>query len=435
MASVINTNSLSLVTQRNLSQSQGALGTAIARLSSGLRINGAADDAAGQAIANRFTAQINGLQIAQRNANDGISLAQTTEGAINQVNDNLQRIRELAVQAANGTLSASDKSSIQQEIDQRLSEVDRISSETTFNGVEVLASNQKISIQVGSEDGQQIAFNTKQLDTAGLGLAGFSVSDTAVAKSDQLSVVDNGSGTAVNVDLTNAASTLSDVLGETIDTDDLSLRAVVEGDGFTNEGDPTGYYVVEYDGQNYLADLNAGAVDVVTADVYGGGGTTQVEAVQVGLDAAGTGYTTFVKDQVTGDIYTGNAAQLSDDIGSAESGGTGAGAGGITNFDFSAQAAYTGAATVDPLEKLDDALATVDSLRGELGAAQNRFKSAISNLSATANNLSSARSRIEDADYAVEVSNLTRAQILQQAGTSVLAQANQVPQGVLGLLR
>ena len=176
MGQVINTNTLSLLTQNNLSKSQSALNTAIQRLSSGVRINSAKDDAAGQAIANRFNSNIKGLTQAQRNANDGISLAQTTEGALNEVNTNLQRIRELTVQAANGSNSAADKTSIQAEIAQRMAEIDRTSAQTDFNGTKVLASNQNLSIQVGANDGEAIPIGLKKMDTTSLGLSGFSVS-------------------------------------------------------------------------------------------------------------------------------------------------------------------------------------------------------------------------------------------------------------------
>jgi len=288
--SVINTNYLALVSQNNLNKSQQTLGTAIERLSSGLRINSAKDDAAGQAIANRFTSNIRGLTQAARNANDGISIAQTAEGSLNEINNNLQRIRELAVQAQNGTNSASDIDSIQQEVNQRLAEIDRVATETQFNGIEVLASSSAttISIQVGAHDGQKI---------------------------------------------------------------DIKIAA------------NTGW------------------------NKFSATGTTGVSG---GLVAAGD---RKVNQQ---------------------------------GFDVLA---------TNVLDSIDEALKAVDNQRSDLGAIQNRFQSTITNLNNTINNLSAARSRIEDADYAVEVSNMTRAQILQQAGTSVLAQANQVPQTVLSLLR
>src|SRR5690554_6784370 len=173
--SVINTNITSMIGQSNLTKSQNALQTSMERLSSGLRINSAKDDAAGQAIANRMTAQITGLAQAQRNANDGISIAQTAEGSLNQVNDNLQRIRELTVQSANGTNSADDLKSIQEEIDQRLEEINRISDETSFNGVNVLKENKALSIQVGANDNETITVNLEQINQETLGLTNFTV--------------------------------------------------------------------------------------------------------------------------------------------------------------------------------------------------------------------------------------------------------------------
>ena len=288
---VINTNLLSLTTQNNLNKSQSALGTAIERLSSGLRINSAKDDAAGQAISNRFTSNIKGLTQASRNANDGISIAQTAEGSLNEINNNLQRIRELAVQAQNGTNSGSDIDSIQSEVNQRLDEINRVASQSQFNGIKILAGSNSattISIQVGANDTQKI-------------------------------------------DIT------------------------ITGNSGWNKYDATG------------------------AD-----GTT------TGL-AAGE----------TRDVKT-------------------------KGFDVLAS---------NVLSSIDDALKAVDTQRSDLGAIQNRFESTISNLNNTVTNLSAAQSRIQDADYATEVSNMSRAQILQQAGTSVLAQANQVPQTVLSLLR
>src|SRR5690606_18052171 len=173
--SVINTNYLALVSQNNLQKSQSALGSAIERLSSGMRINSAKDDAAGQAIANRFTANIKGLTQASRNANDGISIAQTTEGALNEINNNLQRIRELTVQAANGSNSETDRASIQAEINQRLEEIDRVSQQTQFNGKHVLASDNEMLIQVGANDGQTISIGLQRIDSDKLGLKGFNI--------------------------------------------------------------------------------------------------------------------------------------------------------------------------------------------------------------------------------------------------------------------
>src|SRR5690554_4370279 len=197
--SVINTNYLALVSQNNLTKSQNALGSAIERLSSGMRINSAKDDAAGQAIANRFTANIKGLTQATRNANDGISIAQTTEGALNEINNNLQRIRELTVQAANGSNSPSDLDSIQAEIQQRLDEINRVSEQTQFNGVKVLAQDNSLKIQVGANDNESISVNLRQITSQTLGLDGFNVNGTGVTQNRAATITDlnaAGAGTA-----------------------------------------------------------------------------------------------------------------------------------------------------------------------------------------------------------------------------------------------
>ncbi|QBA39703.1 flagellin [Enterobacter roggenkampii] len=298
---VINTNTLSLMTQNNLSKSQSSLGTAIERLSSGLRINSSKDDAAGQAIANRFTSNINGLTVAARNANDGISLAQTAEGALSEINNNLQRIRDLTVQAQNSSNSASDIDSIQAEVNQRMEEVNRVTTQTDFNGIKVLntgSGTSSYSFQVGSKDSETISIGLSSSDSYNL----FSVSTATGATGGMV----NG----------NARTT--------------------SAEGF----------------------------DVLSGTVTSGGTTNG-----------------------------------------------------------------------SPLADIDAAIKSVDNQRSLLGASQNRFESTITNLNNTVNNLSAARSRIQDSDYATEVSNMSRAQILQQAGSSVLAQANQVPQTMLSLLR
>jgi flagellin len=429
MAQVINTNSLSLLTQNNLNASQSSLNTAIQRLSSGLRINGAKDDAAGQAIANRFTANIKGLSQAQRNANDGISLAQTTEGALKEVNNNLQRVRELAVQASNGSNSASDLKSIQDEITQRMSEIDRVSAQTDFNGVKVLSAGAKpLSVQVGANDGETIKIDLKQIDSTTLGLAGFSVSSNALPVSAAITQT-NLAATPEAVNLASAATSLG------VDASSLSLHNVKDSTGAA-----TANFVVKSGDDFYAASVDDATGDVVlnVADVEftdtDNGVTTAVgladQLVKVGVDAAGA-TTAYVA--VQGKNFAVAAGALAN--------------GGATPTDFDHTGTdivlsgtgktdeFAGAASVDPMKKLDAALKMVDDLRSSLGAVQNRFDSTIANLGTTVTNLSSSRSRIEDADYAVEVSNMTRAQILQQAGTSVLAQANQTTQGVLSLLR
>ncbi len=402
MAQVINTNSLSLLTQNNLNKSQSALGSAIERLSSGLRINSAKDDAAGQAIANRFTANIKGLTQASRNANDGISIAQTTEGALNEINNNLQRVRELTVQSQNGTNSSSDLSSIQDEIKQRLDEIDRVSAQTQFNGTNVLSKSQTLSIQVGANDNETIDIKLNEVTASTLKLAGFNVSGPQATAAKPMADIDANNvkniwgqttgvtAAEVKVDATNA-NALGAKLG--VATGKLTLTSLVQQD---NNG-------------NLFAKVNIDATN--NADFQAlkdkGLSVTQgaVNEFYVALNPADANLGTATKA-----TFTINAA------------------------DFSAKSLKT-QSTESPLKAIDAALAEVDKQRSSLGAVQNRFESAITNLGNTVNNLSAARSRIEDSDYATEVSNMSRAQILQQAGTSVLAQANQTTQNVLSLLR
>ncbi|EKT0591439.1 FliC/FljB family flagellin [Morganella morganii] len=378
MAQVINTNVLSLVTQNNLNRSQGVLGTAIERLSSGARINSAKDDAAGQAIANRFTANVKGLTQASRNASDAISIAQVTEGAVNEINDNLQRIRELAVQAQNSTNSESDRTSIKEEVDQRLKEIDRISEQTQFNGIKVLASDSKMTFQVGANDGETIDIDLKKVDRDTLGLKSLDVAagkfDRAVSASDFESLV-KGTGT------------------------DAEAKTVVE-DGIN--GIKLGTDAVTDAKIYYQTDAN-GVVDKNNVYIQGKINGKDVE-LKAGVTATAKTATADGKLEFTG----------------------------VTELDAADQKAL---ADKGPLGTLDKALSKIDTQRSQLGAFQNRMQSTINNLNNSVNNLSAARSRIQDADFAVEVSNMSRGQILQQAGTSVLAQANQVPQSVLSLLR
>lgn len=356
MAQVINTNVLSLVTQNNLNRSQGVLGTAIERLSSGARINSAKDDAAGQAIANRFTANVKGLAQASRNANDGISIAQTAEGAVNEINDNIQRIRELTVQAKNGTNSKSDIGSIQEEVNERLSEIKRISEQTQFNGIKVLEQGTKMNFQVGANDGEVIELDMQKIDLAKLGLKDFELPTYTALKSDTKLDATAEKAEAAKVDAT--------------------------------------FTIVDLKGHELFETATGTIVAKKGADYF------EVK--------------TFEKDGTTatqGNLVVGDK---------------------LTDIKSKADADKVNDATT---KKLDEALKTVDSYRSKLGAFQNRMQSTINNLNNSVNNLSAARSRIQDADFATEVSNMSRGQILQQAGTAVLAQANQVPQGVLSLLR
>lgn len=414
MAQVINTNSLSLLTQNNLNKSQSSLSSAIERLSSGLRINSAKDDAAGQAIANRFTSNIKGLTQASRNANDGISIAQTTEGALNEINNNLQRVRELSVQAANGSNSGSDLTSIQDEIDQRLNEINRVAEQTDFNGKKVLNEDGKLTIQVGAKDNETITIDLKKIDRTTLGLDNFNVANTGLSLKD---------GADIKI-----APTLTDTKGAPI----AGAKLVTDGNDYFVTGGGKYYAATknatsgEYE---YASDAELTGAAIPAPTSLKEAKTVTVAANTAAIDPnAGESFVTYKKSNgEDGYAIKVTGANGKSTFHDATITANGTVTKGVQNNALDL--------TVDPMDKLDEALKTVDAFRSQLGAVQNRFESAITNLGNTVNNLSSARSRIEDSDYATEVSNMSRAQILQQAGTSVLAQANQTTQNVLSLLR
>lgn len=576
MAAVINTNYLSLVAQNNLNKSQSALGTAIERLSSGLRINSAKDDAAGMAIANRFTANVKGLTQAARNANDGISLAQTTEGAASEVNTHLQRVRELAVQAGNGSYSQEQLDSMQDEINQRLADIDRISQQTDFNGVKVLSGSAKpLTLQVGANDGETITLNLSEISVKTLGLDGFNVNGKGVVQNRAANVNDlTGPNVAAgplpnqyDVTTKNTSASAADVLGKLSDgntvvvegataADDVTYKYDAAAGNFTYNKVDTGANVataitskigstpatatyknntqevsIQIASDGKIADANGNALywdtagNLSTTDNGGAWAQANVTNLTTFMGTAGTpagvelsvnGTTyksqaaaniTFQTTATTAEVLskidglaTGKSATVTmgsgvlaatvtvDDAGLVQQGTlnlyvndkqelsttsktvqrfefdqisgkiqaitggdtyTSAGATGVDpNADSIGKQLFVNSAgkmtfettskgdkTTDPLKTLDSAFTKLDKLTGELGAVQNRLESTIANLNNVVNNLSSARSRIQDADYATEVSNMSKAQILQQAGTSVLAQANQVPQTVLSLLR
>ena len=387
MPQVINTNVMSLNAQRNLSTSGGALATALQRLSSGLRINSAKDDAAGLAIAERFTTQIRGLNQAARNANDGISLAQTGEGALAEITNNLQRIRELAVQAANSTNSASDREALNQEVEQRLAEIERVASQTSFNGQKILdGSFGTAAFQVGANAGETISIglNTSMKKDA-IG---------QVAKATGTVDVTDPDGDPDTDDAVSADAPLS------IADDDFTI-AVGDGDAVQLTGD---YESVQ--------DL----VDAINSKVSGASAWIDGDNHVV---IAASDDLTIVTANDAADLLAGVAdAAVADD----------------TDF-LTAISVETAGDANDAIVRVDSALTSVSALRSTLGAIQNRFESTITNLTTAAENLTASRSRIQDADFAQETAALTRAQILQQAGTAILAQANAVPQNVLSLLR
>ncbi|HDR2547998.1 TPA: flagellin FliC [Enterobacter ludwigii] len=501
MAQVINTNALSLMAQNNLNKSQSSLGTAIQRLSSGMRINSAKDDAAGLAISNRFTSSIRGMTQAARNANDGISLAQTTEGALEEVTENMQRIRELTVQAKNGTNSTSDLDSIKKEIGTRLEEISRVAEVTNFNGVKVFDGSQdKISIQIGDKDGDTIDIKLNKLDMETLGLdkfmddfadIGITVNGAGITSSQfdkAATLKSNG-----NIAITGQAEpwklsdtvrgSLKALVSEANDTDvevytledngttrifayGKTSKEMVEiddpkwdtttageiklGAGFTNAKitDPADIDML----RRGPSDLTAGsATPLGDGDVVNkAGGTLTLNATkldEIAETAFGTGQT--VENSGMKLIKMTSAAGPERYFAYGEDT---SGAKKLQEITFSA-ADVPAAADVRPadsdlvlkelgavaadglLADLDAALTKVADFRADLGAVQNRFSSIIANLNTNIINTTEARSRIQDADFSVEVSAMSRANILQQAGVSVLAQANQVPQNVLSLLR
>ncbi|WP_100639384.1 flagellin [Marinobacter salexigens] len=376
MPQIINTNIASLNAQRNLNASQGAANTALERLSSGLRINSAKDDAAGLAISTRFESQISGLNMAQRNANDGISLAQTAEGALDQVVANLQRIRELSVQSANGTNSESDRQDLDKEVQQRIQEIDRISNQTSFNGLKVLDGTFGItSFQVGANTGDTISVNltkgSRAIDVGSIATAsalGVDFSGTnGVDTGDSLNVTVGG--TLNTITFTGEESGITDVI-ETINN--------------------------QLDGAVAVASKNGNGIEIKSDQ--------ELSAISLSTGATPPALTS-----------TGTGATVSDSL-----------------ADVAIDTVY-GAG--DAILRVDTALNSVNSIRSELGAIQNRFESTIANLATTSENLSASNSRIRDADFAAESAELARTQVLQQAGLSVLAQANARPQQVLQLLQ
>jgi len=572
MAQVINTNVSALTAQRNLNKSQSALQTNLQRLSSGLRINSAKDDAAGLAISDRFMAQINGLNQASRNANDGISLAQTAEGALDETTNALQRMRTLAVQAANDTNSASDRQAIQLEIDQLVSEINRIGNTTQFNGKNILdGSNSTFNFQIGANAGQQLSVSMGDMRASALGqqpgavqtvstrvdfadadaagnigiadLATAAASGVAIGSGDVTISVADG---AQDVDIALArygGNIVQYASGDLIDSANLnygggvakdiaarvnSIRELGEVDsagkvvfegvyatartefsiGDVASGDiaavagasgmPTlensnvGAGHIDHDGLQ-INGVNIGPVDMqendaggdlvnainaksditgVTASVDKDGRlnlvaedgrdiilqTSNTEAANLifnggGSAVNGSGDTGYdfqapLELRITGQVTYSSQGSMTaggtDDASKAGAGlsstaPTSTGRGLETNVQAKGTIANADVTTVEGantlMKSVDSALKQVDSFRANLGAAQNRFEMTIRNLDNVAENLSAANSRIQDADFAAETTAMTRNQILQQAGISMLSQANAQSQNVMSLLR
>ena len=398
MAMSINTNVVSINAQRNLALSGGSLATSMQRLSSGLRVNSAKDDAAGLAIAERMSTQVRGLAVASRNANDGISLAQTAEGALSKVGDMLQRMRELAVQAGNATNSKGDREALNAELVQLRDEVDRVAKTTSFNGAKLLDGSFTGAVfQVGANSGDNITVgalaNTKVTE---LGKANYGTgAGAAFAPADK---------EAAALAMTNA---------------DVTITIVGAGGG-------------------------AGVTAVVAKDPNITGDEALGRMIQaINSKTADTGVVAFLNDAgnaieyraTVGEGEDATAVVISADVADANTlieltAGIDASSKGIDKMDIKTQAGAW-----ESLQRIDSALDKVSSARAELGAIQTRFEKSIENIDIQQENISAARGRITDADFAQETANLSRTQILQQAGTAMVAQANQLPQQVLQLLQ
>lgn len=552
MPQLINTNIASINAQRNLNKSQGALQTSLQRLSSGLRINSAKDDAAGLAISNRFSTQVRGLNIAMRNANDGISFAQTTEGALGETTTALQRIRDLAVQSANDTNSDSDRKSLQEEVDQLVSEIDRIAETTTFNGTKVLnGSKSQLKFQIGADANQTVSIKgmdarsstlgsqpgivqstgdrvaisasgdngTKgiQEDTGGNGAAAisdFNIRLSSVESGNEVNLADARFGGNIEsvstADLedrfnTNYGSGLAKSMADRINSARTGGESTMQGVYATAVTTFRGSDLTSNDMTSTTVDANSTATNVGAGELKNG--DLRINGVDIGAvkfdanDASGSLTNAInAKSDVTGvqasvdkngelvltasdgrDIVLDtSSAQVTNDLfGGGDELATDRFSGNVTDLRISGKLTVTGSDTLNfggndaanvsldanglaatgsednvqavgtirhaditsvdganrTIASVDSALSQVDSFRATLGAVQNRLDSTIRNLSSVSESLSAANSRILDADFASETASLSKNQVLQQAGISVLAQANALPQQALSLLR
>ena len=532
MASVLNTNMPSLNTQRHLAKAQNNLNNSLQRLSSGLRINTAKDDAAGLAISQRMTAQIRGLNVAQRNANDGVSMAQTAEGALSEMGDILQRVRELAVQSANATNSAGDRKSLNDEVNQLVAELNRFANTTEFNGMKLLnGDNSVAAFQIGANANQTITATTTDFRTSKYGSyqvgnatataagatagKGVSISNAVTSTTANVSSNLQVTGAAVSVAGTmtlngpNASGSVSlsvsdsaaDIASKINSQDLTGIKATAKTE--TMIGFTTGDYTIEISTTNATSNSANTATATISFSVPKIGGDTIGSSAEALTDAVNafneqsskTGITAKLNDAKTGiilendegkninvtlkstnTIYMGNASNGSAPAVSVKGSTTGTTftAAGQVTLDASRSYSVNLAASMniqagvlsggsmgggssvatygstlqrvdsldittvkganDAIHIVDQAIDSVNAQRAKYGALQNRFESTISNLATSSENVSAARSRIQDTDFASETANLSRSQVLQQAATSMLAQANQLPNNVLTLL-
>ena len=503
MALVINSNIPSLNAQRNLNTSQSALSTSLQRLSSGLRINSAKDDAAGMAISSRMTAQINGLNQAARNANDGISLSQTAEGGISTASDLLQRMRELAVQAANGSNTSTDRASIQAEVAQLQQELNRVATTTQFNGQNILDgtlnnaqfqvganANQVINFSIGSAQAKDIGNNSLSSSANTTALTEVKAGTANNLSTQTLKIQTNGLPQTLDVVAGDSAKKVADgvnaltaTTGVTVTaTTTVTLKGFVQGAAsFTLQGTPNADgspnavtisgNLVATDGKDVgglaaainaqmgvtgisaIADLTLGTLTLTQAQGYDIGlvnkDVIQTAALMTGTKGDGSAGTGIPLGAVNNALTVGGRLEFSSPSSfsvssSAADAGifdgavdkvNGSGLQSVANIDLTTMLNGTPTGANSAIAVIDGALANISSARAAMGALQNRFSATVTNLQTTAENLSSSRSRILDADFAQETANLSRAQILQQAGTAMLAQANSLPQNVLSLLK
>ena len=493
MPQIINTNIASLNAQRNLNTSQSSLATSLQRLSSGLRINSAKDDAAGLAIAERFTSQIRGSDQALRNANDGVSLSQVAEGSLTEVSNSLQRVRELAVQAANATNSTSDRAALNAEVNQLVAEINRQAQTTQFNGQKILdGSFTSSTYQVGANANETITATTAnfltskygnfrigaQVATASNPEGDLVAGSTANAVASSAAATNRVAGTSFVINGAAGSATITYAVGDSAKTAAALVNAQTGTTGVTASAltkfDLTAAVASASYSLNITSD-NSTAVTVsfaVGATVNADGLSAGVNAInnvasQTGVTAkvnsAGTGITLNNASGNNATIVNGAASTAAITIGGTATlaGATAIGTGqltldsdksfgvtGATVTDFFSSAAASSqlqtvsaldvtsvAAATRSLSIVDSALATVNGQRAQFGALQNRFQSTIASLQTRTENLSAARSRIQDTDFAKETGMLTRGQILQQAGIAMVAQANALPQSVLSLLK
>ncbi len=461
MPQTINTNILSLTTQRNLNRTQSELTTAITRLSSGLRVNSAKDDAAGLAISDRFNTQIRGLDQAVRNANDGVSFSQVAEGSLSTISDALQRVRELAVQSINDTNSPQDRQSLNNEVQQLISEVNRVSSATQFNGQNILdGSLSSLTFQIGANQNQTLSLTG--VDARGQQLGARVIESGSINRTDLDAliaaddVVINGaavdlSGLAAGDSMTDVISAINDVFST---SDIVASAETTTGSGDLTYASSGSTQSISLNGVNIVIGAGASVDDVVSAinsasDASGVSATNNGGSVVLAsdgrdiefVDGATNGGADILggdEDFFSGIVFSGDVGDTISLTGSFDNT---AGVSGLTTIGatfadevLNGVNVLTASNSNDALRTIDFALQQVSNLRSEFGAIQNRLESTIANLQVGAENFAAARSRILDADFAQEMARFTRAQVLQQAGISQVAQANSLPQLVLGLL-